>query len=49
MYGALVGGPLSSDKFWDWRDDWVETEVALDYNAMIPTLAAMQVRPTKPR
>jgi hypothetical protein len=43
LYGALVGGPLSDDKFWDWRDDYIETEVALDYNAMIPTLAAMQV------
>lgn len=45
LYGAMVGGPLSSDLFWDWRDDWVQTEVALDYNAMIPTLASMQVRP----
>ena len=44
LYGALVGGPLESDKFWDYRDDYIETEVALDYNAMIPTLAAMQVR-----
>ena len=43
LYGAAVGGPLESDKFWDYRDDWVQTEVALDYNAMIPTLAAMQV------
>ncbi len=43
LYGAMVGGPLSSDQFWDYRDDWVETEVALDYNAMIPTLASMQV------
>ncbi|KAL0242126.1 hypothetical protein I308_105755 [Cryptococcus tetragattii IND107] len=43
LYGAMVGGPLSSDLFWDWRDDWVQTEVALDYNAMIPTLASMQL------
>jgi endoglucanase len=43
LYGAMVGGPLANDRFWDWRDDWVQTEVALDYNAMIPTLAAMQV------
>ncbi|WVR03728.1 hypothetical protein IAU60_000723 [Kwoniella sp. DSM 27419] len=43
LYGAMVGGPLSDDRFWDWRDDWVQTEVALDYNAMIPTLAAMQL------
>ncbi|WVO14710.1 hypothetical protein L204_102348 [Cryptococcus depauperatus] len=43
LYGAMVGGPLSNDLFWDWRDDWVQTEVALDYNAMIPTLASMQL------
>ncbi|GFZ42444.1 hypothetical protein JCM24511_00159 [Saitozyma sp. JCM 24511] len=43
LYGAMVGGPLANDRFWDWRDDWVQTEVALDYNAMIPTLAAMQL------
>ncbi|KAK8861677.1 hypothetical protein IAR55_002500 [Kwoniella newhampshirensis] len=43
LYGAVVGGPLSDDRFWDWRDDWVQTEVALDYNAMIPTLASMQL------
>ena len=43
LYGAMVGGPLYTDKFWDYRDDWVQNEVALDYNAMIPTLAAMQV------
>jgi endoglucanase len=39
----MVGGPLANDRYWDWRDDWVQNEVALDYNAMIPTLAAMQV------
>lgn len=43
LYGAMVGGPLSNDRYWDWRDDWVQNEVALDYNTMIPTLAAMQV------
>ncbi|WWC88048.1 uncharacterized protein L201_002951 [Kwoniella dendrophila CBS 6074] len=43
IYGAMVGGPLSDDKFWDWRDDWAQNEVALDYNAMIPTLASMQL------
>ena len=45
LYGAMVGGPLANDRFWDWRDDWIQTEIALDYNAMVPTLAAMQVRP----
>lgn len=43
LYGAMVGGPLASDLYWDWRDDWVQNEVALDYNAMIPTLASMMV------
>lgn len=43
LYGAIVGGPLKSDKFWDWRDDWAQCEVALDYNANIPTLAAWQL------
>lgn len=44
LYGAVVGGPLANDLFWDWRDDWVQTEIALDYNAAIPGIAAMQVR-----
>ncbi len=44
LYGAMVGGPLESDKFWDYRDDYIETEAALDYNAMIPTIGAMMVR-----
>lgn len=47
LYGAMVGGPLQYDRFWDWRDDWVQTEVALDYNSVIPGLAAMQV--SRPR
>jgi endoglucanase len=28
LYGAVVGGPLENDQFWDWRDDWVQTEVS---------------------
>ena len=28
LYGAIVGGPLENDQFWDWRDDWVQTEVS---------------------
>ncbi|EIM88135.1 family 9 glycosyl hydrolase [Stereum hirsutum FP-91666 SS1] len=43
LYGAVVGGPDPSDKFWDIRSDWVETEVALDYNAPMLTLAAWHV------
>ena len=35
LYGALVGGPQyeSSDTISDRRDDFVESEVATDYNA----------------
>lgn len=44
LYGAVVGGPLRSDKFWDYRDDWVQNEVALDYNANWPGIAAYMVQ-----
>jgi len=43
LYGAVVGGPDSKDRFYDIRSDWPETEVALDYNAPILTLAVMHV------
>ncbi|QRV91361.1 endoglucanase [Ceratobasidium sp. AG-Ba] len=43
LYGAIVGGPDKSDRFFDIRDDWPETEVALDYNAPMLTLAAASV------
>ncbi|KAJ7276266.1 9 glycosyl hydrolase [Mycena haematopus] len=43
LYGAVVGGPDKSDRFFDIRSDWPETEVALDYNAPMLTLAAMHV------
>ncbi|KII95327.1 glycoside hydrolase family 9 protein [Plicaturopsis crispa FD-325 SS-3] len=43
LYGAVVGGPDARDNFWDIRSDWPETEVGLDYNAPLLTLAAMQV------
>lgn len=43
LYGAVVGGPLQNDRYWDWRDDWVQNEIALDYNAAVPGIAAMQV------
>ncbi|KAF8211252.1 glycoside hydrolase family 9 protein [Mycena galopus ATCC 62051] len=43
LYGAIVGGPDKSDRFFDIRSDWPETEVALDYNAPMLTLAAMHV------
>lgn len=40
LYGAVVGGPDARDQFWDLRSDWVQNEVALDYNAPLLTLAA---------
>ncbi|KAL1411829.1 hypothetical protein Q8F55_002797 [Vanrija albida] len=43
LYGAMPGGPLKSDKFWDYRDDWVQTEIALDYNSNLPSIAAFQI------
>ncbi|KAJ7228793.1 glycoside hydrolase family 9 protein [Mycena pura] len=43
LYGAVVGGPDKHGKFFDIRSDWPETEVALDYNAPMLTLAAMHV------
>ncbi|KAJ7047503.1 glycoside hydrolase family 9 protein [Mycena alexandri] len=43
LYGAVVGGPDKHGKFYDIRSDWPETEVALDYNAPMLTLAAMHV------
>ncbi|KAJ9476528.1 Endoglucanase [Pseudozyma hubeiensis] len=38
LYGAVVGGPDKQDRFFDLRDDYPETEIALDYNA--PLIAA---------
>ncbi|CAE6435145.1 unnamed protein product [Rhizoctonia solani] len=43
LYGAVVGGPNKFDKFFDIRNDWAQTEVALDYNAPCLTLAACSV------
>ncbi|KAJ7699945.1 Six-hairpin glycosidase-like protein [Mycena rosella] len=43
LYGAVVGGPDKHGKFYDIRSDWPETEIALDYNAPMLTLAAMHV------
>ncbi|KAH9850026.1 Six-hairpin glycosidase [Lenzites betulinus] len=40
LYGGVVGGPDASDRFWDLRGDWVQSEVALDYTAPLLTLAA---------
>ncbi|KAJ7937183.1 glycoside hydrolase family 9 protein [Mycena leptocephala] len=43
LYGAVIGGPDQHGRFYDIRSDWPETEVALDYNAPMLTLAAMHV------
>lgn len=54
LYGAVPGGPRPNDLYWTWRDDWVQNEIALDYNANLPALAAYQVsrssaaRPARP-
>jgi len=41
LYGGLIGGPDRFDRYFDIRSDWPETEVALDYNAPMLTLAAI--------
>ncbi|KAF9534159.1 glycoside hydrolase family 9 protein [Crepidotus variabilis] len=43
LYGAVVGGPDKRGRFFDIRSDWSQTEVALDYNAPMLTLAASHV------
>ncbi|KAF5321674.1 hypothetical protein D9619_000754 [Psilocybe cf. subviscida] len=43
LSGAVVGGPDKRGRFFDIRSDWPQTEVALDYNAPMLTLAAMHV------
>ncbi|THH07875.1 hypothetical protein EW146_g9178 [Bondarzewia mesenterica] len=40
LYGAVIGGPNKQDWFFNIHSDWPETEVALDYNAPLLTLAA---------
>ena len=42
LWGALVGGPNSSDEYHDDRTDYVFNEVAIDYNAgFVGALAAL--------
>ncbi|KAH8106069.1 family 9 glycosyl hydrolase [Cristinia sonorae] len=43
LYGAVVGGPDKDDKYWDMRSDWVQSEVALDYNAPLLSLVAYTI------
>lgn len=40
LYGALVGGPDASDSYTDKRDNYVNNEVANDYNAGFQTAVA---------
>lgn len=43
IYGAVIGGPDRRGRYFDVRSDWPQTEVALDYNAPMLTLAVMHV------
>ncbi|GAN02094.1 glycoside hydrolase family 9 protein [Mucor ambiguus] len=43
LYGAIVGGPDYYDNFYDIRNDYRQTEVALDYNAPYQSLLAYQI------
>ncbi|KAK7695540.1 hypothetical protein QCA50_000176 [Cerrena zonata] len=43
LYGAVVGGPDVNDRYFDLRGDWVQSEVALDYNAPLLTLVAATI------
>ncbi|KXN86389.1 Endoglucanase E-4 [Leucoagaricus sp. SymC.cos] len=46
LYGAVIGGPNANDDYFDIRSDWPQTEVGLDYNAPLLTLAAYSVMQT---
>jgi hypothetical protein len=47
LYGALVGGPNERDEYSDDRGDFVQNEVACDYNAgFTGALAALLQAPT---
>lgn len=43
LWGAVIGGPDDQDRFDDKRSDFDETEVALDYNAPLQSIAAYLV------
>ena len=45
LYGALVGGPGEDDGFADDRGNYVQSEVAIDYNAGFTGALAALVRP----
>lgn len=43
LYGAVVGGPDKQDRFFDIRDDYPQTEIALDYNAPVFAAAVSRI------
>ena len=43
LFGAVVGGPDEQDRYFDLRGDWVQSEVALDYNAPLLSLVAATI------
>ncbi len=43
LYGAVVGGPDKQDRFFDIRDDYPQTEIALDYNAPLVAAAVSRI------
>ncbi|CAG8493287.1 5349_t:CDS:2 [Scutellospora calospora] len=42
LYGGIVGGPDQNDQYSDSRRDYIQSEVALDYNAAFQGLMAYQ-------
>ncbi|NLT08331.1 MAG: glycoside hydrolase [Ruminococcus sp.] len=40
LWGALAGGPDTSDAHDDATKDWIENEVTIDYNACLPAASA---------
>ncbi|KAK9809025.1 hypothetical protein WJX72_008102 [[Myrmecia] bisecta] len=48
LYGGLVGGPLRDDSWTDDRTNYVQNEVALDYNAGFTGTVASMLQPGNP-
>ena len=46
LTGALVGGPDENDNYNDSRDDYVQNEVAIDYNSGVQGVLAFMVSKT---
>ena len=47
LFGALVGGPDKSGNFKDDRSDYIQSEVAVDYNAGFQSAVAGKKRHLK--